>query len=100
MNPSGVGFDEVGRATADHVTRGIRRPRSNGRHDGGIGNAQAANAMDAELAIHHRIWSATDLRRAHRVTETRRARAREIREVMLARLGAGDHLDIADAVER
>jgi uronate dehydrogenase len=56
--------------------------------------------VDAKLAVHHGIGASTDLRGAHRVTETGCGSSREVDQVLSAGgFGAWNYLRFTDAVE-
>lgn len=63
--------DELSRAAADH-DRGAHRGTGDNRwHDGGIGNAQTADAVNAKFAVDDAVFIGANAARADRVTEAR-----------------------------
>ena len=47
--------DEVGALLADHDAGGVGVARDHGRHDRGVGDAQAKEAVDAQLGVDHGV---------------------------------------------
>src|SRR5258708_6145930 len=94
-------LDQHRGAAADHDCRSIRGPRGDGRHHGGVRDAQPAGMANAQSGIHHGPRVGSHPGRTDGVPEAGGAGPSEVYDVLLARrLRTRKDLRVANGIER
>src|ERR1700721_770772 len=82
--------NQLGGATRNHMSRSIRRPSNDARHDRRINDAQTGKAMHTELWVDDGEFIPTHLARANRMTEARCSKAGAFPDFLWGRLRASN----------
>src|SRR5258708_4427805 len=91
--------NQPGGAARNHMSRRIRWPCNDPRHDGRVSHAQARKAVHAELWVDDRETIHAHLACADGMSEARRAKPGKFSDVLGGRLGAGHEFDLAHTLK-
>src|SRR5713226_3912853 len=91
--------NELSGAARNHISRRIRWPCNDSRHDGGVSHAQARKAVHAELWVDDREIIHAHLACADGMSEARRAKPGKFAHFLCGSLRAGHDFDLAHTVK-
>src|SRR3984893_13403243 len=87
--------NQLGGATRNHMSRSIRRPSNDARHDRCVSDAQTGKAMHTELWVDDGEFIHAHLARANGVTEARRSKPGKFPDLLCGRLRAWNEFGLA-----
>src|ERR1700724_2651046 len=91
--------NQLGGATRNHMSRSIRRPSNDSRHDRRVSDAQTGKAMHTELWVEDGEFIQAQLARTNGMTDTRGSKPGEFSDLLWGRLRAWNEFGLAHTVK-